>query len=114
MSDINDLLNDLKSTKKAYTSKKSNLLNDLGKDAANKVKSHTPVDSGALKNSITHRIKGEEVEIYSDLDYAEAVDQGHTSGSRFVAGQHFFEQGLLEAENSADAIVEKFLDELDV
>lgn len=114
MSDINDLLNDLKSSQKAYSSKKSNLLNNLGESAANKVKSHTPVDSGKLRESIRHRVKDNKVEIYSDVDYAEAVDQGHVTGSRFVAGQHFFERGLMEAENASDAIVERFFDNLDV
>jgi phage gpG-like protein len=63
----------------------------IGGKAESYAKKICPVDTGRLRNSITHQQMDEHTEmIGTNVEYAPYVELGHhTSGGTFVAGKHF-------------------------
>ena len=63
----------------------------IGGKAESYAKKLCPVDTGRLRNSITHQQMDEHTEmIGTNVEYAPYVELGHhTSGGTFVAGKHF-------------------------
>ena len=60
------------------------LMAQLGVEIETDAKAHCPVDTGRLRDSITHEVDGDTVRVGSDLDYAAPVEEGH----RIVAWGH--------------------------
>lgn len=63
----------------------------IGGKAESYAKKLCPVDTGRLRNSITHQQMDDHTEmIGTNVEYAPYVELGHhTSGGTFVAGKHF-------------------------
>lgn len=110
MNTLEGLLSEMSQSLGKMPLRKQKLLNDMGQHATEKVKKHTPVLSGELRNSIKHRVKGDDVEVYSDAEYAEAIDKGHATGGSFVPGKNMFEKGLMDAESSEEKLINDFFD----
>lgn len=53
------------------------LLERLGVEIEADAKEHCPVRTGRLRESISHSVNGDEVQIGSDLSYAGYVEEGH-------------------------------------
>ena len=71
-------------------------LEAMGLFAESNVKAHTPVDTGTLRNSITHEVKSREVDIGTNVEYAPYVEYGHrTPSGGFVDARHFLRDGIM-------------------
>ena len=68
-SNVNDILSDLEKGKR-------NALTAIGATAETYAKQETPVDTGRLRNSISHTVDGEAVYIGSNVEYAPYVELG--------------------------------------
>lgn len=61
---------------KALESKKKAALEGVGIQAEGFAKRLTPVDTGRLRNSITHAVRGDDVYIGSNVEYAVWIELG--------------------------------------
>ena len=68
-SNVNDILSALEKGKR-------NALTAIGATAETYAKQETPVDTGRLRNSISHAVDGEAVYIGSNVEYAPYVELG--------------------------------------
>ena len=68
-SNVNDLLSALEKGKR-------NALTAIGSSAETYAKKETPVDTGRLRNSISHSVDGEAAYIGSNVEYAPYVELG--------------------------------------
>ena len=68
-SNVNDILSDLEKGKR-------NALTAIGATAETYAKKATPVDTGRLRNSISHSVDGEAAYIGSNVEYAPYVELG--------------------------------------
>ena len=68
-SNVNDILSALEKGKR-------NALTAIGATAETYAKKATPVDTGRLRNSISHAVDGEAVYIGSNVEYAPYVELG--------------------------------------
>ena len=68
-SNVNDILS-------ALEKGKHNALTAIGSSAEKKKKKATPVDTGRLRNSISHTVDGEAAYIGSNVEYAPYVELG--------------------------------------
>lgn len=71
--DIKDYSKDIKA---AYEQARERSLEIIGLTAEKYAKEITPVDTGRLRNSITHEVDGGEVYIGSNVEYAPHVEYG--------------------------------------
>ena len=68
-SNVNDILSDMEKGKR-------NALTAIGATAETYAKKATPVDTGRLRNSISHTVDGEAAYIGSNVEYAPYVELG--------------------------------------
>ena len=68
-SNVNDILSALEKGKR-------NALTAIGSSAETHAKKETPVDTGRLRNSISHTVDGEAAYIGSNVEYAPYVELG--------------------------------------
>ena len=68
-SNVNDILSALEKGKR-------NALTAIGSSAETYAKQETPVDTGRLRNSISHAVDGEAAYIGSNVEYAPYVELG--------------------------------------
>jgi hypothetical protein len=54
----------------------NNILTNIGRTIQLRAKQLCPIDEGTLRNSITYKIEGDTVIIYSPLDYAKDMEYG--------------------------------------
>jgi HK97 gp10 family phage protein len=71
--DVKDFSKDVKS---AYEQARERSLEIIGLTAEKYAKEITPVDTGRLRNSITHKVDGKEVYIGTNVEYAPHVEYG--------------------------------------
>jgi HK97 gp10 family phage protein len=71
--DIKDYSKDVKA---AYDQARERSLEIIGLTAEKYAKEITPVDTGRLRNSITHEVDGKEVYIGTNVEYAPPVEYG--------------------------------------
>ena len=85
-------------------------LEAVGLQAETYVKLLTPVDTGLLRNSITHQVGDKAVYIGTNVEYAPYVEMGHKlpSGGQ-VAGVHFLENGIMNHMDVYQQIIEQAL-----
>ena len=60
-------------------------LESIGQEAEGYAKDDCPVDTGRLRNSISHAVEGDDVYIGTNVEYAPYVEYGdyrHTTGKR--------------------------------
>ena len=77
----------------------------------------TPVKTGNLKRSWTHgEVKtngtNKYIKIGSNLNYAQAVEEGHKQGSTFVQGKFMLKKSILKNEDNLQKILDRKLNEL--
>ena len=80
-------------------------------------KLNTPVTTGALKRSWTHgEVKtngtNKSIEIGSNLNYAQPVEEGHKQGSTFVQGKFMLKKSILKNEDNLQKTLDRKLSEL--
>ena len=113
MLELSNLISSLNVSKDLVGREKQALLNRVGIKMADKVKQHTPVDTGGLRDSIHHEVNSNDtVSISSDIEYAPYVDKGHASGDRFVAGHHMFDKAMLQADIVMDTEAQSFVSKI--
>jgi HK97 gp10 family phage protein len=71
--DVKDFSKDVKS---AYEQARERSLEIIGLTAEKYAKQIVPVDTGRLRNSITHEVDGKEVYVGSATEYAASVEYG--------------------------------------
>ena len=77
----------------------------------------TPVKTGNLKRSWTHgEVKtngtNKSIEIGSNLNYAQPVEEGHKQGSTFVQGKFMLKKSILKNEDKLEKTLDRKLNEL--
>ena len=80
----------------------------IGGKAESYAKKLCPVDTGRLRNSITHQQYDENTEVIgSNVEYAPYVELGHhTSGGKFIAGKPFLKPAAEGHTAEYKAIIE--------
>lgn len=86
-------------------------LEKVGQVAEGYAKRLCPVDTGRLRNSITHQLRGsKEVIIGTNVEYAPYVELGHkTKGGKTVDGVHFLKKAATEHTAVYKTIIESEL-----
>lgn len=83
-------------------------LEAVGGEAEGDVKLRTPVDTGRLRNSITHQLEGDDaVVIGTNVEYAAYVEYG----TRNTKAQPYLKPGIEDNLDKYQEIVERFLRE---
>ena len=77
----------------------------------------TPVKTGSLKRSWTHgEVKAngtnKSIEIGSNLNYAQPVEEGHRQGNTFVQGRFMLKKSILKNEDNIKKTLDRKLSEL--
>ena len=80
-------------------------------------KLNTPVKTGNLKRSWTHgEVKtngtNKYIEIGSNLNYAQPVEEGHKQGPTFVQGKFMLKKSILKNEDKLQKTLDRKLNEL--
>lgn len=100
-----------------YPKEFERLVIQIAYELQGKVKVNTPKKTGRLVNSwkvgkIIKEGAGYYIEVYTNIDYAEAVEYGHRSrGGSFVKGKHMMEISLVEVEQTLPAFLKDWLNE---
>ena len=84
-SNVNDILSALEKGKR-------NALTAIGETAETYAKKATPVDTGRLRNSISHTVDGEAAYIGSNVEYAPYVELG----TRRAKAHHMLQKAATE------------------
>lgn len=82
-------------------------LESIGQEAEGYAKDDCPVDTGRLRNSISHAVEGDDVYIGTNVEYAPYVEYGdyrHTTGKR-----HFLRDAAVNHGDHYKAIMEAAL-----
>lgn len=79
------------------------VLNEIGKMVAEEAKEIVPVDTGALKGSITHEVTNDSVTVGSPLDYSVYVELGTSK----MAAQPYIRPAFENNQPKIKALVEK-------
>ena len=82
-------------------------LESIGQEAEGYAKDDCPVDTGRLRNSISHAVEGDDVYIGTNVEYAPYVEYGdyrHTTGKR-----HFLRDAAVNHGDHYKAIAEAAL-----
>lgn len=97
--DIKDYSKDVKA---AYDQARERSLEIIGLTAEKYAKEITPVDTGRLRNSITHEVDGKEVYIGTNVEYAPHVEYGTIKQT----AQPFLRPAATEHPNTYKQIVQ--------
>lgn len=97
--DIKDYSKDVKA---AYDQARKRSLEIIGLTAEKYAKEITPVDTGRLRNSITHEVDGKEVYIGTNVEYAPPVEYGTIKQK----AQPFLRPAVTEHPNTYKQIVQ--------
>lgn len=94
----------------AVTAACARALEIVGGMAETDVKAVTPVDTGNLRNSISHRTDGStEVEIGTSVEYAPYVELG----ARGRDGRHYLRDGIMNNTDKYRRVIEQELRNLE-
>lgn len=69
-------VNNVEEFKKAYNDAIANALAEIGMTAEGYAKARCPVDTGRLRNSIVNVVKGDDVYVGTNVEYARHVEFG--------------------------------------
>ena len=76
----------------------SAILEDVMKFAETRAQGAAPYDTGALRDSIGHEVRGMKGRLFATVDYAEPVEYGHrTRGGTFVSARPFLGPAIDDA-----------------
>lgn len=128
---LDNLVKVLGSVANRFPEEKSKELLKLGLMLEAEVKPLVPVDTGRLRASITSQLTSpDEVETGTNVDYAQAINDGHvmhqhfvpaqylkncpngkglTVHEQFVLGKHFMEQGLQALQPKSQVELEQWI-----
>lgn len=83
-------------------------LNAIGEDAAHTAAERAPVDTGRLKNSISHAVEPETNTVYigTNVEYAPYQEFGTSRG---VAGKHYLQFGASAHAAEYGRLLEQYL-----
>ena len=84
-SNVNDILSALEKGKR-------NALTAIGSSAETYAKKATPVDTGRLRNSISHTVDGEAAYIGTNVEYAPYLELG----TKKIAAHHYLKRAATE------------------
>lgn len=87
-------------------------LEACGLQAEKYAKQLCPVDTGRLRNSITHTVLGEEQAVYigTNVEYAAPVEIGHiTASGSYVSPKPFLKPALENNRDKYKAIIKQYL-----
>lgn len=82
-------------------------LEAIGLQAEAYAKLKCPVDTGTLRNSISHAVSGDEVYIGTNVEYAPYQELGVPS--RNIAAKHFLKSAAADHSDEYKAIAEEYL-----
>lgn len=83
-------------------------LEAIGMDAASTAADYAPVDTGNLKNSISHAVDGNTVYIGTNVEYAPYQELGTSRG---IVGKHFLQHGVTAHSSDYADIIKRYLSE---
>lgn len=85
-------------------------LEAIGQDAASTAANQAPVDTGRLKNSISHAVVEDEKTVYigTNVEYAPFQELGTSRG---IPGKHFLQFGATAHASEYKAMLENILRE---
>lgn len=83
-------------------------MNLIGEDAASTAADKAPVDTGRLKNSISHAVDDSEPAVYigTNVEYAPYQEFGTSRG---IVGKHFIQFGATAHAREYSRLLEEFL-----
>lgn len=81
-------------------------LEAIGMDAASTAADKAPVDTGTLKNSISHAVDGNTVYIGTNVEYAPYQELGTSRG---IVGKHFLQFGVSAHSAEYANIIKEYL-----
>jgi len=81
-------------------------LEAIGMDAASTAADKAPVDTGTLKNSISHAVDGNTVYIGTNVEYAPYQELGTSKG---IVGKHFLQFGVTAHSAEYANIIKEYL-----
>ena len=84
-SNVNDILSALEKGKR-------NALTAIGSSAETYAKQETPVDTGRLRNSISHAVDGEAAYIGTNVEYAPYLELG----TKKITAHHYLKRAVTE------------------
>lgn len=89
-------------------------LEAIGLQAEGYAKKLCPVDTGRLRNSITHTVEFDGLDVYAvigtNVEYAPYVEEGHSLGNGKVSkGAHFLRKAASDHPGEYRKIVERYL-----
>ena len=87
-SNVNDILS-------AMEKGKRNALTAIGSSAETYAKQETPVDTGRLRNSISHTVDGEAAYIGTNVEYAPYLELG----TKKIAAHHYLKRAVTEHQD---------------
>lgn len=101
-----------KAIKKAINQALAAALEEVGLKAERYAKLATPVDTGRLRNSITHAIEMKEKAVYigTNVEYAPYVENDTNVGGRHREGVHMLRNAATQHAEEYKAVFEKHLD----
>lgn len=82
-------------------------LEAVGITAEGFAKRSTPVDTGRLRNSISHTVVGNDVYIGTNVEYGPYIELGTVN----YTGKHMLKRAASEHSDAYKAIIEKYLKE---
>lgn len=83
-------------------------LDKIGQDAASTAADKAPVDTGTLKNSISHVVDGTTVIIGTNVEYAPYQELGTDRG---IIGKHFIQFGVTAHSSEYADIIKSMLED---
>lgn len=87
--------------------KKAIALEAVGITAEGFAKKETPVDTGRLRNSITHTVTGDDVYIGTNVEYGPYIELGTVN----YVGKHMLKRAASEHSDTYKAIIKRILQE---
>lgn len=91
---------------------KKSILEDMGQRAQKHAKDYeTAVDTGRLRNSITHKVSGDAVYIGTNVQYARYIEFGTSRG---IKGIHYLEKSVKNHTEEYSTVIKNALDDLQV
>ena len=112
MADI-EFISHIREASDDLKNKKAKALEIIGGKAESYAKKLCPVDTGNLRNSITHQQMDENTEVIgTNVEYAPYVEFGHRkTGGGHVAAKHFLRPAAMDHGEEYKEIIKRVLSE---
>ena len=116
-STFDEVLRRMESIRQEINSAVDDTLETVATETVGNIQTITPVDTGALRRSMTHsgvvnNGTSRSVKIGSALEYAPYVEDGHMQGSTYVPGRHMIRDSLTVAQYELENKVSNAINEI--